>query len=114
MEDFVIGTGIPIAYYLTIACGILMLLSFLIGTVTNIKSSWPFAVGIILLAVLFFAFYSSQGGDIPSYVSQAKIAKDGLTAGVMKFVSAGIILSLILIVGAFIFMLLDMVVSFFK
>ncbi|GEM_PF-1926221 len=114
MEDFVVGSGIAIAYYLTIIGFIIMGLSFVLGTAMDLKKSLPFVIGILVMVGLFFAFYSSQGGEIPSYVSQAKIAKDGLTGGVMKFVSAGIILSLILTVGAFVFMLLDMVVSFFK
>jgi len=118
MENFVINTAIPFAYYLTWIVGGLLLLSMFGGVIMDMiqdyKKALPMVIGIILLLVIFFIVYSSQGGEIPVNVSQAKIAKDGLTSGIMKFVGAGIVLSVALVIGAFIFMLLDMVISFFK
>jgi len=114
MEDLVIGTGVPIAYWLTVIGFGVMALSFVIGMIMNIKKSWTFMAGIIVLVVVFFALYSAANGALPSYMPDSQIAKQEITDGVMKFVGAGTLLAVGLTIGAFFFMFLDMIVSIFR
>lgn len=114
MQDIIINYGVAFAYYGALLAFAILALSFLVGTFTNLKSSLPFVIGVLVMLGIFFAFYSSQSGEFPDWLTNEKINKDAITSGVLKFVGGGVILSLILIAVAAVSMFLDMVVSFFK
>jgi len=99
----------------TIALGILGFAAALFfgfwQTISTPKQSLKALVGVIAIAVLFFAFYSSAD---PSAVNKDLADKFDITDNISKYISGGMATSLVLLAGAFGIMVLGELRNLFK
>lgn len=94
MEDFFVGTLIPLSLWLVVITFIVMLVMVLLSTVFNIKTSWKSLAGFGVVAILAFIFYNMGAGEV-----KESWAKDfGLTAASSKLVDGGILLAIAMVI----------------
>jgi len=99
MEDFIVNTGIPAAVILTLVAAGLAVLFSVLQSLFNPKQAIKSIISIAVLLGIIFLVYSTASGDTAGTVFEKATYAD-VTPGLLKYVSTGIIVSLILIAVA--------------
>ena len=113
MESFLVNQGIWLALLFVMICALLIVAFTIFHTAVNLSFSPKDTVKSILGFVVFFVIlliiYMMASGDTGGIFQ-----KFGLTSGQMKLVEGGILAGLLFTVGAFIFMVIDAILSFVR
>lgn len=110
----IFNLGFYAAIGLTIACAAAWLLFGLFQTATNFKKALIGIVGIAVLLGLFFIIYSSVNPAADSAPVLAEVEKFDVTESQSKFISGGIITTVVLLGLAFVTFIVFEVINFFR
>lgn len=94
MENFIIENLIPFTAYAVMASFALLLGFILIGFL-NPANKFKGLIGTIILVALAFGVYAMTSGEIPSEFAVKKYSY--LTEGIYKYISASVLVSVIMI-----------------
>ncbi len=99
MEEFVVNTGIPAAVILTLVAAGLAFLFSVIQSLMSPKQAIKSIIAIALLVGIIFFVYTTASGDIAGTVFERATYAD-VTPNLLKYVTTGIVVSLVLIAVA--------------
>jgi len=99
MEEFIVNSLIPASIVLTLIAAGLTLLFAVLQSLFDPKGAIKGIISIAILAAIIFFVYSTASGQIQGTVFETAKYAD-VTEGLLKYVSTGIVASLILIAVA--------------
>jgi len=103
MEDFIVSTLLPITVYI-IAGAFLLLLGFILVGFFNPANKFKGLITTAVLAALTFGIYATSSGEIPTKYMGKDYAH--VTEFVMKYVTTGITVAIIMIALGFLLWIL--------
>jgi len=101
MESFFVNYAVPGTYWLVIIAGVILLLFILLEVIIKplLSGNFKGLISVGIFGALLFGVYAISSGEKTGKL----LGKDysGISEGVMKFVSAGINITLFMIIAAF-------------
>lgn len=101
MENFFVNIAVPGTYYFVMVAGAILLLFILLEVIIKplLNGNFKGLISVGVFGALLFGIYAMSSGEKTGKL----LGKDysGISEGVMKFVSAGINVTLFMIIAAF-------------